>query len=218
MVFLTFAASAKRKPLVVWRGELTYTYSYMQRKPLVFLDVETTGGMAHSSRILEIGALRVENGQVTAQMNQVLDPEEAVPRWITDLTGIEPHETAGQPTFAELGAELQSLLDGAVFVAHNVNFDYSFFTEEYRRLGQKFQMDKLCTVRLSRALYPEHKSHRLDAVIARHGYQVANRHRAYDDAEVLHKFYYESLKRFGDDYFYPIVQRLVQPPKLQTLM
>jgi len=178
---------------------------------LVFVDVETTGGMAWSSRILEIGALRVENGKIVAQMNQVLDPEELVPGWITNLTGIEHAETIGKPQFGQVLPRLRQLFDGAVFVAHNVSFDYSFFTEEYRRAGDKFAMDKLCTVRLSRALFPAERSHRLDEVIRRAGYQVANRHRAYDDAEVLHKFYHDNLARLGDERFYPLAQRLVQP-------
>lgn len=190
----------------------------MQGRPLVFVDVETTGGSAYSSRILEIGALRVEDGQIVEEISQVLDPEEPVPGWITQLTGIEPHETDGQPRFAEIEARLTKLFTDAVFVAHNVNFDYSFFQEEFRRLGQPFQMDKLCTVRLSRALYPGERSHRLDEVIRRHGYIVANRHRAYDDAEVLHKFYGESLEKFGADSFYTTAQRLLQPRQSQQIM
>ena len=105
----------------------------MQGRPLVFVDVETTGGMAHSSRILEIGVLRVEDGTVVASLNQVLDPAEPVPGWITNLTGIEQHETTDQPMFADILPRLQALFDGALFVAHNVDFDYSFFREEYRR-------------------------------------------------------------------------------------
>lgn len=174
--------------------------------------------MAHSSRILEIGALRVEDGQVVARMNQVLDPEEPVPGWITRLTGIEQAETHDQPVFADVLPRLGGLFEGALFVAHNVDFDYSFFREEYRKAGQRFQMDKLCTVRLSRALYPDQRSHRLDEVIRRHGYRVANRHRAFDDAEVLHKFYADSLERFGGDYFYPIVERLATPPSTRLFM
>jgi DNA polymerase-3 subunit epsilon len=189
----------------------------MAGKPLVFIDVETTGGMAGSSRILEIGALRVEAGKVVASLNQVLDPEELVPGWITRLTGIEQSETVGQPTFAQVLPRLQELFSGAVFVAHNVDFDYSFFREEFRKLGEPFAMDKLCTVRLSRALYPGHRSHRLDEVIARHGYQVARRHRAYDDAEVLHKFYHESLERFGPEQFYATTKRLLQPANAPRL-
>jgi DNA polymerase-3 subunit epsilon len=190
----------------------------MQKRPLVFVDVETTGGMASSSRILEIGALRVQDGKVVAQLKQVLDPEEPVPTWITRLTGIEQAETVGKPTFAAIYPRVQELLQDAVFVAHNVNFDYSFFKEEYRKLGHTFAMDKFCTVRLSRALYPGERSHKLDAVIARHGYKVKNRHRAYDDAEVLHKFYRDSLERFGADYVEPIVAQLVHGSQSRLFM
>jgi DNA polymerase-3 subunit epsilon len=183
----------------------------LQTRPLVFVDVETTGSAPWNSRMLEIGALRVEDGAVVAQYRQVLDPEEPVPSWITNLTGIEPQETVGKPVFGDVTQKLSELFDGAIFVAHNVNFDYSFFQGEFRRIGEKFAMDKLCTVRLSRALYPGERSHRLDEVIRRGGYVVENRHRAFDDAEVLHKFYHENLARLGQDEFYPIVHRLVQP-------
>jgi DNA polymerase-3 subunit epsilon len=182
----------------------------MQGQPLVFIDVETTGGMAWSSRILEIGALRVEDGKVVSQLNQVLDPAETVPGWITCLTGIEHAETIGKPQFGEVVPELKKLFQGAIFIAHNVNFDYSFFSAEFQRVHESFNMHKLCTVRLSRALYPAEKSHRLDAVIERQGYSVVNRHRAYDDAEVLHKFYHDNLARLGTDTFYAHAGRLLQ--------
>lgn len=188
--------------------------SNLQARPLIFVDIETTGSAAWNSRMLEIGMLRVENGKVVATYKQVLDPEEPVPFFITNLTGIEQRETIGKPVFADVTARLAELFDGAVFVAHNVNFDYSFFKQEFSKVGQKFAMDKLCTVRLSRALFPAERSHRLDEVIRRHGYQVANRHRAYDDAEVLHKFYHENLARLGEDVFYPVAGRLVQSPAL----
>jgi DNA polymerase-3 subunit epsilon len=157
--------------------------------------------------------LRVENGRVVAQMDQVLDPEEYVPGWITSLTGIEHAETIGKPLFADVMPRLKQLLDGAVFVAHNVSFDYGFFAAEFQRASDKFAMDRLCTVRLSRALFPAERSHRLDEVIRRGGYQVANRHRAYDDAEVLHKFYQDNLSRLGAQAFYPLAERLLQPPR-----
>lgn len=184
----------------------------MQGRPLVFVDVETTGAAPGSSRMLEVGALRVENGSVVERYKQVLDPQEPIPLWITNLTGIAPHEAQGMPVFGEVTTKLTHLFDGAVFIAHNVNFDYGFFREEFRRAGHVFAMDKLCTVRLSRALFPGERSHRLDEVIRRHGYVVANRHRAYDDAEVLHKFYHENLDRLGPAAFYPVAERLLQTP------
>lgn len=182
----------------------------MQGRPLAFVDIETTGAAAWNSRMLEIGILRVEDGKIVGKYKQLLDPCEPVPPFITNLTGIQPAETFGQPVFAEVTRKLEKLFDGAVFVAHNVNFDYSFFQEEFHRVGVRFAMDKLCTVRLSRALFPAERSHRLDEVIRRAGYRVASRHRAYDDAEVLHRFYHENLERLGPQTFYPIAERLLQ--------
>jgi DNA polymerase-3 subunit epsilon len=181
----------------------------LRGRPLVFLDVETTGLGPWNSRILEIGALRLEGGKVVATCNQVLDPQEPVPSFITRLTGIAPHETAGQPCFAEIMPQLKEFFQDAVFIAHNVDFDYGFFRAEFARLGQRFAMDKLCTVRLSRALFPGERSHKLDEVIRRGGYRVANRHRAYDDAAVLHQFYRDNLQRLGSNQFYSLAERLV---------
>lgn len=182
----------------------------MQGKALVFVDVETTGLAAWNSRMLEIGAIRVENGKVVGRYSQLLDPVEPVPPAITRLTGITNSHTYGKPKFADISPRLSALFENAVFIAHNVSFDYSFFREEYKRLGQQFAMDRLCTVRLSRALYPAERNHRLDEVIRRHGYQVANRHRAFDDAEVLYKFYRDHELHYGQQ-FYEIAGRLLQP-------
>jgi DNA polymerase-3 subunit epsilon len=190
----------------------------LQGRPLVFLDVETTGLGPWNSRILEIGALRLEGGKVIATYNQVLDPQEPVPPFITRLTGITGDETAGQPRFVEVMPRLQELFQDAVFVAHNVDFDYSFFRAEFARLGQRFAMDKLCTVRLSRTLFPGERSHRLDEVIRRGGYRVANRHRAFDDASVLHRFYQDNLQRLGAAEFYKLAERLVWPGARQQFM
>lgn len=181
------------------------------------MDVETTGMAAWNSRVLEVGALRVEAGVVVKRYSQLLNPEEAVPPFITHLTGIEPTEVVDKPRFADIAAELSELFQGAIFVAHNVAFDYSFFTAEFKRLGTRFAMDRLCTVRLSRALYPHERSHKLDAVIRRGGYRVANRHRAYDDAEVLHKFYSDSLAQQGQPKFYAATNRLLQLARSPSL-
>lgn len=190
----------------------------MQGRPLVFVDIETTGSTALRSRILEIGALRVENGAVVGSYNQLVDPQEFVPGWITRLTGIQAHDTAGQPLFADIADRLAALFENAVFIAHNVGFDYGFFAAEFNRMGKRFSMDKLCTVRLSRALFPGERSHRLDAVIARHGYQVVHRHRAYDDAEVLHRFYHDQLARLGAADFYKVAERLLQRARTSQFM
>ena len=167
----------------------------MKHRPLVFLDIETTGGSARSSRITEIGALRVENNQIVSTFKQLVNPEERVPSFITNLTGISDDMLWDAPLFKGIADDLEVFLDGALFIAHNVSFDYSFIKMEFERVGQSFHMDRACSARLSRSLYPEHRSHALDRLIERMGLDVTNRHRAYDDAEVIWKFYNQELAK-----------------------
>jgi DNA polymerase-3 subunit epsilon len=92
---------------------------------------------------------------------------------------------------------LEYFLRDAIFVAHNVSFDYSFIKAEFAGIGSSFNMDRFCTARLSRRLYPEQARHNLDTVIQAHGIAVKNRHRALDDASVLHEFYKKALDEHG---------------------
>lgn len=167
----------------------------MRHRPLVFLDIETTGGSARLSRITEIGALRVEDGRVVRRYSQLLNPECPVPPFIVRLTGISDDMVAQAPLFAEIADDLRELLDGAIFVAHYVQFDYGFIMQEFARLHQPFEMDRLCSVRLSRRLYPEQPRHGLDYVIERLGLRVEHRHRGFDDAEVLWQMFAYEYKK-----------------------
>lgn len=165
------------------------------------MDIETTGASARTSRITEIGALRVENHQVVGTYNQLVNPEQPIPAFITNMTGISNEMVWEAPTFRGIADDLELFLSDAVFVAHNVGFDYSFIKAEYERIGNKFGMDRMCSVQLSRKLYPEHRSHRLDMVIERLGIEVKNRHRALDDAEVIWKFIQKEYEKLGLDLF-----------------
>lgn len=173
----------------------------MNHRPLVFLDIETTGGSPRYSRITEIGALRVENNTVVAKFKQLVNPEELVPPFITNLTGITNEMLWDAPLFKGIADDLELFLNDALFIAHNVNFDYSFIKMEFERIGLKFNMDRACSARLSRKLYPEHKSHALDRLIERMEINVKERHRAYDDAEVIWKFFQAELKKRELDLF-----------------
>lgn len=165
-------------------------------KPLVFIDIETTGLSPRSGgRVLEVGALRVENNKIVKQYKQLIHPNCYVPSFITKITGIKNQDIIDAPFFEQTAKNIEELCQDAVFVAHNVNFDYTFIQHEFAALGKKFSQDRLCTVRLSRLMFPEYRHHKLDNIIERHGFNVQNRHRAYDDAEILYKFYMHLLKK-----------------------
>lgn len=165
----------------------------LAHRPFVFLDVETTGTSPYNARVIEVGALRVENMQIVKSYKQLIYPEISIPRFITRLTNISDADVWDMPTFAGIADDLESLLHDAIFVAHNVGFDYAFIQQEYARLRRPFISDRFCTARLSRRLFPDQRRHSLDAIIERHDYSVLNRHRAYDDAHILFQFFTDAV-------------------------
>lgn len=105
------------------------------RAPLVLVDVETDGLNAARGHIIEVAALRVENGSVVEKVVSLVNPGSQLPAFITQLTGITDDELAQAPSFDKLADRLEKLLEGAVFVAHNVRFDYSFLDRNLHVLG-----------------------------------------------------------------------------------
>ena len=185
-------------------------------QPLVFVNIETTGGSHFTSRVLEVGVVRVERSQVVATYQTLLYPESDIPAFITGLTGITNEQVADSPRFAAVAAELAEIMDGAVFVAHNVRFDYSFLKMEFERLGVPFRPQLLCTVRLSRKLFPQFRTHKLQDLITRHGLQAPARHRAYDDAHCLWQFYQLVLQEFDLDTVEEAVKSQLKAPSIPS--
>jgi DNA polymerase III subunit epsilon len=161
---------------------------------LVFVDLETTGGSAAHDRITEVGLVRLKDGEPVDEWSSLVNPERPIPAYIEAFTGISDEMVAGAPRFAEIAALLLEKLQGAVFVAHNARFDYSFLRSEFQRADRNFCAKVLCTVKLSRRLFPEFVRHNLDAVMERHGLSCDARHRALGDAKVLRDFW-EKLRR-----------------------
>jgi DNA polymerase-3 subunit epsilon len=169
--------------------------------PVVFVDIETTGGSYRNSRVLEVAAIRVENGEIVKEFSTLVDPGTRIPPVITSITGITEHDIVGAPGFEDIADELLELLDGAVFVAHNVRFDYSFLKQEFAMIGTSFNPRLLCTVRLSRYLYSEQKGHSLEKIIARHSIPVLDRHRALEDARAILYFSQLAFDEHGPESF-----------------
>ena len=156
--------------------------------PVVFVDIETTGGSYRNSRVLEVAAIRYESGEVVQEFSTLINPETYIPSSITSLTGITEADIIDAPKFEDIADELYEVLSGAIFIAHNVRFDYSFLKNEFAHVGIDLSVKLLCTVRLSRALYSQHTGHSLAKLIERHNIPVAARHRALDDARAIHYF------------------------------
>lgn len=170
-------------------------------KPAVFVDIETNGGNGDRGRITEIAVIRVEDGQVVDEFTSLVNPGSPIPHWITRLTGITNNDLIHAPYFDDIAQDLWRIMNGAIFVAHNVRFDYSFIKRQLEANGYKFRPKLFCTVRMSRAMYPEHRGHSLEKIIARHNIAVNGRHRAYDDAKAIYDFTRLAISEKGIDLF-----------------
>lgn len=151
--------------------------------------METTGGNAAYDRITEIGIVRVAGGELLEEWSSLVNPERPIPPYIEAFTGISDAMVADAPRFAEIAGAVRGKLEGAAFVAHNARFDYSFLRSEFSKAGLSFSAPVLCTVKLSRRLFPEFARHNLDAVMERNGLTCSARHRALGDAKVIHDFW-----------------------------
>src|SRR5271170_1016032 len=154
---------------------------------VAFVDLETTGTAAGADRVTEVAIVRVDEGRID-EWSTLVNPECSIPAEIQALTGITNAMVTAAPTFGRVADEVAARIAGCVFVAHNARFDYGFLKHEFGRLGRTFTAKVLCTVKLSRRLYPEAGRHHLDALIARHALAAADRHRALGDARILWQF------------------------------
>lgn len=149
----------------------------------VVVDVETTGGRGENHRVTEIGAVKVRNGKVVDRFQTLLNPQRAIPPGITRLTGISADMVAGAPYFVDIADEFEAFLQDAIFVAHNVDFDYGFVSREFARIGRPFRFPKLCTCASMRKLYPGHRSYSLASLARAYDIPLKQHHRAMCDAE-----------------------------------
>jgi DNA polymerase-3 subunit epsilon len=191
---------------------------------VAFVDLETTGTSATGDRVTEVAIVRVVEGELVEEWSTLVDPECSIPPDIQVLTGITNEMVRGAPTFAEIRHEVLDRLEGHLFVAHNARFDYGFLKNEFARLEVPFTAEVLCTVRLSRRLYPDAVGHGLDALIARHGLADpldaidpaarTGRHSALGDARALWRFVQVIERERPADEVVAAVKRLLKIPSL----
>ena len=180
---------------------------------LIFVDLETTGANATIDRITEIGIVEVDGTTVT-RWSTLLNPQISIPPFIQNLTGINNDMVADAPTFASLAEQLHERLSGGLFIAHNARFDYGFVRNEFKQAGISFRADVLCTVKLSRALFPEEAKHNLDALMVRHQLSASARHRALADADLVWQFWDKMQQQIAPAIFDAAIAQLLQRPSL----
>lgn len=146
------------------------------------IDLETTGGRAARDRITEVAIVLHDGEKVIRQWESLINPECYIPQGISELTGITQEMVRDAPKFYEAAKEIVEMTQDAIFVAHNVRFDYAFLCEEFKRLGFTYSRKQLCTLRLSRQAFPGLPSYSLGKLADSLGVPLVHRHRAMGDA------------------------------------
>ncbi|WP_036678870.1 exonuclease domain-containing protein [Daejeonella oryzae] len=170
-----------------------------QDRIYAIVDIETTGGHASANGITEI-AILIHNGyEVMERFETLVNPEMNIPIYIRALTGISNEMVAEAPSFKDVASRIFSLLQNKIFVAHNVNFDYSFLKYHLGNCGFDLQCKKLCTVRLGRKIMPGLPSYSLGRFCNHLGIENHGRHRAGGDAEATAILFSMLLQNDAED-------------------
>ncbi|PFO02440.1 ATP-dependent helicase DinG [Bacillus sp. AFS076308] len=165
----------------------------------VVIDLETTGNTPKKGdKIIQFAAVVIENGNITEQFSSLINPQKPIPVFIEELTGINDEMVKDSPLFTEISEKVQSLLEGAYFVAHNVLFDLSFLQEELIQAGSEgFYGSVLDTVEMARILYPTADSYKLSDLAEKEKLTHDRPHQADSDALVTAELFLILLKRLS---------------------
>ncbi len=147
------------------------------------VDIETTGGHASANGITEIAIILHDGKKMEGRYSTLINPMMPIPRYVSSLTGINDAMVASAPLFEEVAENIHRLLKDRIFVAHNVNFDYSFIRHQLNAAGYPVDLRKLCTVRMGRKIFKGLQSYSLGNFCRALDIPIENRHRASGDAE-----------------------------------
>jgi len=159
------------------------------------VDIETTGSYAANNGITELAIVLHDGNKITGRFETLINPQMPVPRYIQALTGIHDGMLETAPVFQDIAGRVYEMLKDSVFIAHNVNFDYSFLKYHLEASGYPFTAPKLCTVRLSRRLFPGLPGYSLGKLCRSLEIPLENRHRAGGDADATVKLFDKILAR-----------------------
>jgi DNA polymerase III subunit epsilon len=158
------------------------------------VDIETTGGYAANNGITELAIVLYDGKNEINRFQTLVNPLISIPKYIQSLTGITDDMVSSAPPFSQIASEVFGYLKEAIFVAHNVNFDYSFLKFQLAACGFELQSKKLCTVRLSRKIFPGLPGYSLGKICRELGISISNRHRAGGDADATVQLFEKILQ------------------------
>lgn len=166
----------------------------------VVVDLEATGAKMPPNRVIELGAYRISKGRIVDNFLTLVNPEIPIPRFVISLTGITNEMVKSAPVFADVAPRWLEFVSDAVLIAHNAPFDTSFLNHEISRVypGHRMINPHLCTVRLSRRVFPGLNNYRLDTVADHFSIPISHRHRAGSDALATAEVFLHLLSRFEE--------------------
>jgi len=165
-------------------------------KAYVVFDIETTGFSPYLHRITEIGAVKIENGVITEEFHQLIDPGVPVPWRITEITGITDELLAGQPTIEETLPLFFKFCSDCALVAHNANFDMGFIKSNAAVQGLECNYELVDTLALARKNFPKLENHKLGTVANHLNVEHLDHHRAMGDARATAQIFLRCMKHF----------------------
>lgn len=174
-------------------------YTNLERESYVIVDIETTGLDPVSNEIIEIAAIKVENGEIKDILNTLAKPNQEIGPEIERLTGINNDMVSDHPPFTEAAPKFLSFIENHILVAHNTAFDIAFLRHH---LGRKFENQIVCTLKASRFLLPNLKNHKLHTVAEYFGINAQNRHRALGDCETTYAIWLKMIPILRDKDIY----------------
>ena len=176
--------------VAIWSG-LEVQFLDLEITKIIYsiIDIETTGGKFNEERITEIAIFKIDDKGNTIKYHKLINPQKKIQPFVKKLTGISNEMLTDKPIFSDLAVEIDEFTKGSIFVAHNANFDYRVLKNEFDRINKKFKRKTLCTIELSKKVFPDKKSYSLGKLVSSLGIVIKNRHRADGDAEAtLHLF------------------------------
>jgi DNA polymerase-3 subunit epsilon len=186
----------------------------MNKHEYAIVDIETTGGNASGSRITEIAIIIHDGVKIIDRFETLINPEKEIPVPIFALTGINNEMVRHAPIFDDIAEKVLQMLTGRVFVAHSVNFDYSFVRHQLEQAGFKWTARKLCTVRASRKVRPGLRSYSLGNLCHSLDIPIENRHRAGGDADATAILFSRLLQWDSDGEIAKMIKKTAQDQRL----
>ncbi|KNF08857.1 DNA polymerase III PolC-type [Gottschalkia purinilytica] len=170
----------------------------------VVFDIETTGFSSRNDEIIEIGAVKVKDGNIVDRYSQLIKPSVNIPDKIVELTGINDNMVKDKPSIIEVLPDFLEFINGSVLVAHNASFDVSFIKENLYKIEETLDNPILDTLSLTRVLFPELRSHKLNLVAKHLGISLENHHRAVDDSEATAEILLKCIDKLKEEGIYKL--------------